>query len=231
MILSAHQPNYLPYIGFFHKAARSDTFVLWDSVQYVKRGTFGWMNRNRIKTKKGWMWLTVPVLTKDKFHQKITDVLINKEMPWQRKHMRSIRMNYAQAPHFDDYAGFFEDIYSREWEKLADLNEAIILYLFQKFGVDAKIVRLSEFRLNSRGSELIIDVCRQLKADVFISGMHGRDYLDEGLFKDNGIRLEYQEFEHPVYSQLHGKFKPDLSAIDLLFNEGSESERIIKGGS
>lgn len=223
MILAGHQPNYLPYIGFFHKAANCDVFALWDSVQFVKRGTFGWINRNKIKTHKGWMWLTVPVLTKGKYTQLIMDTHINNDISWQKKHWKSIYLNYNKAPYFSKYSDFFKQIYQKKWDRLADLNETIIKYIIDIFEIKVKIIRCSNFLLNSDGTALIIDVCKETGADTFLSGTHGKDYLDEAEFKKNNIKLIYQNFEHPCYNQLHGPFIENLSIIDLLFNEGPGS--------
>ncbi|MEK6732136.1 MAG: WbqC family protein [Candidatus Omnitrophota bacterium] len=228
MILSAHQPNYLPYIGFFNKVANCDVFAIWDTVQFVKRGTFGWINRNKIKTRKGWMWLTVPVFTKGKYDQLILDTRINNDIPWQRKHWKSICLNYNKAPYFNKYSDFFEDIYKKKWDRLADLNETIIRYILDIFGIKTRIVRCSNFLLNSEGTSLIIDTCKKTGADTFLSGKHGKDYLDEEKFRGNSIKLIYQNFKHPCYKQLHGPFIENLSIIDLLFNEGPDSIKLLK---
>ncbi len=229
MILSAHQPNYLPYIGFFHKIASCDIFAIWDTVQFVKRGTFGWMNRNRIKTHDGWMWLTVPVLTKGKYDQLIIDTYINNKLPWRKKHWRSINLNYNSAPYFGKYSSFFEGLYEKDWEKLAYLNETIIRHIVDILGIKTKIIKCSDLKLNSHGTDLIIETCKKLGADTFLSGIHGKDYLEEEKFRDNNIKLIYQDFKHPQYRQLHGSFIEGMSVIDLIFNEGGNSLGLIMG--
>lgn len=228
MILTGHQPNYLPYLGFFHKLAYSDVFAIVDNVQFVKRGTFGWMNRNRIRTKDGWMWLTVPVLTKGKYHQLIIETKINNDLPWARKHFNAIYHNYHTAPYFKKYSGFFEDIYKRRWDNLVDLNIEIILYIIKELGVKIKkIVKCSDIGVKGKASEYVIDICKRLNADTYLSGLHGKDYLDEKLFLEENIKLSYQEFVHPVYKQQFEGFVPGLSVIDLLFNCGPESLGIL----
>lgn len=231
MILSAHQPNYLPYIGFFHKIASCDIFALWDTAQFVKRGTFGWMNRNKIRTTNGWIWLTVPVLTKGKYKQSIINTYINNSLPWQRKHWRSIYLNYKKAPYFNKYSDFFEDIYKKKWDKFSELSETIIRYLVKVLGIKTKIIKCSDFMLNSSGTDLIIDVCKKVGADTFLSGRHGKDYLDEEKFRQNKTRLIYQNFNPLRYKQLYEPFIENLSIIDLLFNEGDNSINIIKKGN
>lgn len=228
MILSAHQPNYLPYIGFFNKIANCDVFAIWDTVQFVKRGPFGWQHRNKIRTKNGCIWLTVPVLTKGKFQQPIIETYINNSMPWQRKHWRSIYLNYSKAPYFNKYSGFFEEVYKKRWEKLADLSEAIIRYIVGILGIKTKIIKCSDLMLNSHGTDLIIEACKKIGSDTFLSGKHGKEYLDEERFKENNIKLTYQNFKHPCYRQLYEPFIENMSVVDLLFNEGENSLKIIQ---
>ena len=129
MLVAVHQPNYLPYCGFIHKAALSDVFVILDSVQFVKGGAFAWQHRNKIRTKDGSMWLTVPVLKKGRHHQSINEVRINNKFAWRRKHWKSIYENYRNTRYFSKYSDFFESVYIKEWERLIDLNVEIINFL------------------------------------------------------------------------------------------------------
>jgi len=231
MILTGHQPNYLPYLGFFHKVARADKFAIVDNVQFVKRGTFGWMNRNRIRTKEGWIWLTVPVLTKGQFHQSILDTKINNDLPWGKKHFNTLYHNYHRAPYFKTHAPFFEDIYGRRWDMFVDLSIEIIRYIIKELGIKVETVRCSQFGVEGKATEYVIDMCKKLKADAYLSGLHGKEYLDENLFLQENIKLVYQDFVHPVYQQQFGGFIPDLSVIDLLFNCGPDSLGILLGKS
>jgi len=206
-------------------------FAIWDTVQFVSGGRFGWINRNKIRTYDGLIWLTVPVLGKNKNKQSIMSTCIDNGLPWQRKHWRSIYINYNKAPYFDKYSGFFEEIYTKQkWEKLTDLNEAIINYLLKALGIKTEIIKCSNFMLNSHRTDLIIDVCKKIDAAVFLAGIHGRDYLDEQKFRQNDIKLVYQNFKHPHYRQFYKPFIENMSVIDLLFNEGENSINIIKAG-
>ncbi len=230
MILAGHQPNYLPYLGFFHKAARADAFVLVDTVQFVKRGPFGWIHRNRIRTPKGWMWLSVPVLTKGRFTQSIAEAVIDPAVPWRRKHWRSIQSSYRRYPHFETHAAFFERLYAREWERLAEPAEEAIRYLLEAFRIRLPIHRASELAPEGKAGDLILDLCGKLGADTYLSGVHGKDYLDPSAFERAGVELRFSDFHHPVYSQApHDGFVPDLAAIDLLFAEGPRAGEILKG--
>ncbi|MBI4711940.1 MAG: WbqC family protein [Planctomycetes bacterium] len=231
MIITGHQPNYLPYIGFFHKISLAQTFVIVDTVQYVKRGPFGWMNRNRIRTADGPIWLTVPVITKGRFTQPIIATAIDNSRNWTRKHWQSIERNYHKAPHFARYATFFDKLYQQEWKMLADLNEAIIRYLIDALGIKVNIVKASQLNLPPAqdGTDLIINICKSLNADAYIHGRHGADYVDEARLKQYNITSIYQGFRHPVYKQQYEPFIPEMSVIDLLFNCGPDSRDVITG--
>lgn len=232
MILAGHQPNYLPYLGFFHKMVFADAFVIVDNVQYVKRGPFGWVNRNKIRTRdgEGWQWLTVPVLVKGKFEQKIIDTQINTTLPWGRKHWGSLLTNYGKAPHFSRYADFFEETYlGRTWDFFSLLSEHMIFYLTRVLGIEKPIHKSSVIGAQGKGDELIIDMCAKLGADTYLHGAHGKDYVDEEKFKRAGIKSLHQAFEHPVYHQQFDPFVSHLSVVDLLFNHGTESLDILLG--
>jgi len=144
MIVSIHQPEYLPWLGFFHKVHQSDIFVLLDNVQYEKNY---FQNRNKIRTQSGRTWLTVPVLTKGKSNQQINEVKIDNKSNWSKKHWRSIDLNYKNAPYFDNYREFFFDLYKKEWIKLVDLNETIITYLIKELEIDLKLIKSSELNI------------------------------------------------------------------------------------
>lgn len=229
MLLSGHQPNYLPYPGFFHKMLQADKFVIVDNTQFVKRGPFGWIHRNRIRTRDGWMWLTVPVLTKGKFTQKINETLIDNKLPWQRKHWKSIEIHYARAPFFRRYQDPLREVYERKWENLAELNTELIRRLMDLLEIRKELRIASREGIEGRSTDLVIDMCRKMGADAYLSGVHGQDYLQQEKFRAAGIRLVFQKFDPPQYSQCQpGPFVPNLSIIDLIFNCGPESGDILR---
>ncbi|MFH1024843.1 MAG: WbqC family protein [Planctomycetota bacterium] len=229
MLITGHQPNYLPYTGFFHKVARSDLFIIVDNVQFVKRGPFGWQHRNRIRGADGVRWLTVPVKTSGRFHQRIIEVEIDNARPWGRKHMRSLEFAYREAPHYREYADAFQGLYAREWDRLADLNVAIIRHLLDVLGIRTPVRRTSEMGVVGEGTGLVVALCRAAGADEYLSGIHGRDYLDYALLRDEGIRVRYPKFRHPVYPQRgHADFVENLSAVDLLFNVGPAAGEMVR---
>lgn len=230
MILAGHQPNYLPYAGFFHKIAQADAFVIVDQVQFVKRGPFGWIHRNKIRTPEGWEWLTVPVQTSGKFTQTIHETRIDNGRPWARKHWKSMQWNYKKAPFFKQVEDGFSDIYASPWESLCDLNLALIQRMMKLLKLEKPCVRQSEIGAEGKASDLVLDLCKKMDADTYLSGIHGKDYLDMELFKKNGIKIVFQEFQHPAYSQCHqGEFIPNLSMIDMLFNCGDRTLPLLMG--
>ena len=228
MKVAIHQPEHLPWLGFFHKMLMSDIFVLLDNVPYSKND---FQNRNRIRTrgtKNGWCWLTVPALTKDKFGQKINQVEINNASAWKKKCWKSISYSYNQSKYFQDYRDFFHDMYhEKNWLKLVDMNVHIIKNLVQFLDMDAELVLASELGVSGRSTELLLKISQQLSADVYISGTLGKDYLDEAEFYQQGIHVVYQDFQHPEYPQVYEPFIPNMSVIDLLFNCGDKSKDII----
>lgn len=227
MIVAIHQPNYLPWLGFFYKLANCDIFVLLDNVEYSKHG---FINRNKIKTPQGPAWLTVGVLTKGRHKQLINEVEINNGVPWSRTHERSIAQNYSKAPYFKQYKAFFEDIYHRQWERLADLNEALIKVIYDILAIrDVQFIRASELNVSGEGTELLVNVCKAVGADTYLSGPSGQKYMEAELLSKEGISLRYSDFEHATYHQLWGDFIPNMSVIDLIFNEGERSLDILTG--
>jgi len=230
MILTGHQPNYLPYAGFFHKIALADEFVIVDNVQFVKRGPFGWIHRNKIRTPQGWDWLTIPTLTSGRYTQTIKEAKIDNSIPWRRKHWRSIEWNYNKAPFFKEYADKLKAVYDMEWESISGLNIHFIKILLDILDIKIPIHIASELDIEGRATNLVINICKKLEATTYISGIHGKDYLEESRFKENNIELIYQEFKHPEYKQCQeGTFIPNLSVIDVLFNCGHKGLGIIMG--
>jgi len=221
------QPGYLPWLGFFEQVARSDSFVLYDDVQYDKHG---WRNRNRIKTANGVQWLTVPVLTTGKDKPLIRDVEIDNIYNWRRKHLTAIQANYAKAEFFSDVFGFFDSIYRKEWKLLVDLDIALILGILDMLGLPTSLRLSSELNIVGDRVSRLISICKVLGADVFYEGKSGENYIDEETFLAAGIRVEYQNYLHPAYKQLYGGFVPYLSIVDLLFNEGPRSLDILMNG-
>jgi hypothetical protein len=226
MIVAVHQPEHLPWLGFFDKMRQADVLVLLDTTQFSKHG---FQNRNRVKTPAGAAYLTVPVFHAGRSDQRIEEVEICEDRKWRRRSWDLLRRSYADAPHFRPHAAFFQDqVYGRPWPRLAELNLLLIQYLAGQLGIATKIVRASELGIYERGgTAVLLRICRALGAGAYLSGRHGRDYLDESPFAADGIAVRYQDFRDPVYPQLWGAFVPQLSAVDLLFNLGERALDVI----
>lgn len=225
MIVAVHQPQYLPWLGYFDKILRADFFCYLDNVQFKKNE---WQNRNRIKTAVGWQWLTVPV--KFSFGQKINEVPINSTTNWARKHLQALRSNYNRAPFYQSYIGMFEQIYDMEWKSINDLNIHLVEMFRQKIGLGHKPVgRASEMSLREEPNDRLVDICKFLGADTYLAGAGGENYMDLDRFERQGIRVIFQRFDHPVYPQVFGEFQSHMSIVDLLFNCGPDSLAVIAG--
>jgi hypothetical protein len=225
MILAVHQPQYLPWLGYFDKLDRADVFCFLDNVQYKKNE---WQNRNRIKSAAGWQWLTVPVSYR--FPQLIIEVSINNTTNWRRKHLQALITNYGKSLHFSQIMEDLAAIYEREWHSLCELNIAVIECLRNLIGLShKKTIRASEYDLSEDPNDRLVDLCELVGAGTYLAGAGGAAYMDLKPFKKRGIKVIFQDFFHPVYPQQFGEFLPQLSTVDLLFNCGTDSLRILRG--
>lgn len=221
--VAIHQPGYLPWFGFFKKMMNSDIFVFFDDVQFEKKE---FQNRNRIRINSGETWLTVPIIAHRE--SRLNEVKIDQTKNWMDKHRKSLMYNYSAAKYFNEFTDFIEKIYDGDFELLIDLNVEIILEIIKKLELKTKTIRSSELGITLSGSDKILNICKSLNADHYISGTTwAKTYLKIDDFKKNKIIVEFQEFAHPVYRQLHGKFIPNLSLVDMLFNEGTRKSKEI----
>jgi WbqC-like protein family len=227
MIVTIHQPDFLPWIGFFNKVRLSELLVIGDSVQYRDKG---YQNRNRIKTAVGAQWLTVPIL--HNWGQSILDVQIatnpQNGRTWHQLHMKTLQVNYSKAPYYDQYIGIFEKMYKKPQKLLADSNLEMLKSIFEILDINVPMKRVSEICQKTN----IVEICKAVGADTYLSGPIGGKYMNEDFIIENKIRILWNNYEHPVYKQLFMKlgFMPYMSIIDLIFNEGPESLEIIKSG-
>lgn len=217
MIVSIHQPAYLPWLGYFDKIARADLFIWLDNVQFQKNS---FQNRNKILTKDGPTWLTVPMRTSGALYETpLKDVEIDNSKNWRAKHLASIRMNYAKAPCFGDCFPALARFYEREWRTLDLLCFEMLDYFNTLLGVVTPIRRASDMGAEGAKSDLVLDLCRKAGATTYLSGALGRDYLDLASFAKAGIAVEFQDYKHPTYRQTYPEFAPNLAVVDLLMNE------------
>jgi len=212
--VSIHQPNYFPYYGYFNKIKNSDIFVFLDNVTFSKDS---FINRNKIKTPEGIKWLTVPVKNKDILSTEIKDVEIFGS-GWKDRHIKIIENSYRKTPNFWKIYDILIDVYSRDWKKMSDLNIYIIKSISKEINLKTEFVSASNLGVSGKSTELILNICKKLKADIYLSGSSGKNYMEEKRFLDNNIVLKYQEFSHPIYKQFYGDFVKNLSILDILFN-------------
>jgi len=215
MIVAIHQPVYLPWLGFFHKMRSSDVFVFLDDVPFSKNSV---ENRNLIKTPRGKLWLTVPVRTVGRYGQLIRDVEIDNSQNWAEKHWKSLSMNYRKARFYSTHAPFFETLYSKDWSKLMHLSIEITDYMAGSFGIANKTLLSSSLGVEGTGTQRLVNICKKLGADTYLSGTGAKAYQDDSLFHEAKIRVVYQQFVVEPYPQLYGRFIPNLSGVDYLMN-------------
>jgi len=229
MIVSIHQPAYLPWLGYFHRIAKSDLHITLDHVQFEKNS---FTNRNKVRTAGGWLWLTVPVKTKGRFGElRINHLEIDQANRWREKHWRTIVQAYSKAPYWKMHEEFFESTYVREWTLLYELCAHMTGYFLKVLGIRTPLMSSSIMNPAGTKSELVLDLCRQTKADTYYSGALGRAYLNEELFRKKAIRVSYQDYHHPKYVQFGQKhFEPYMGIIDLLLNCGPNSLMILMNG-
>ena len=200
----------------------SDVFIFLDDVQYSRGGFF---NRNVIKCQNGKMWLTVPVYKGNL----IKDAKIDNNQKWNKKHLKSIKTNYSKSPYYKDYIDIFEEFYSKQWSNLSQLDIEITKKLFDILGIKIKTYISSELDVHEKDPNLrLIKLCKKIKATTYLSGIGGKNYLNEDLFNNNKIKLEYQNFKHPVYLQLYDDFIENMSIIDIILNHEKKSLKIIE---
>jgi hypothetical protein len=226
-IAAIHQPNYIPWPGYFHKLAACDVFVYLDAVQYPRGQSFA--ARNRIKTPNGVVFLTIPVSVPKGHEGKASYLEVElADERWRDKHLKTVEQSYKRAPHFDEVFELYRDGLERG-KTLVDLNVGLIEAIAGYLGIETRRVRLSE-TLESFGekSDLIVDVCKTVGADVYLSGAGGgRDYNDERLLDEHGIELRYDDYTYPEHPQLWDGFEPNLSVLDLLFNCGAGGRELV----
>jgi len=228
-IVAIQQPEHLPWIGFFDKMQKCDRYVYLDNVQFKKRY---FENRNRIRTKESSEFITIPVVTKGLYRQEISKVMIDNSRSWQRKYLGRVRHYYARAKHFDYYFPKLEDIIQRRFAKLIDLNLALIDWIRKELQIVTPTIMASQIReYKEKGSDLILAICKDLNAKVYISGPDGRNYLMLNAFRKEKIEVIYHDYKHPVYQQMHQPFISHMSVIDALFCEGKLSIKRLAGNN
>ena len=223
------QPGYLPWLGFFDQMFKADVFVVLDDVQYTPRD---WRSRNRIKTADGILWLTVPVRAKGVRDKLIKDVEIDNEQNWQRTHLKSLKTFYRKSKYFDEIISTVIDIYEKRYRFLTDVDMDFILKVRDYMSIPTNLIFSSSLNSTGERDKKLLSICKSLDTTHYLSGNAAQNYLREDIFADDGVVVEWQNYQNPYYSQLwlkHHGFISHLSVIDLLFNHGKDSLDIILG--
>ncbi len=228
MIVAAHQPNFLPWLGFFDKLARADVLVLLDDVQFPRSGAGVWTNRVGVLVQGERRWLTVPIERAGRGRQRVRDVRIDDVQPWRRKLLRTLEQSYAKAPAFDEAFPFVQALVETEAQLLAEFNELTLRAIARELGLDGhRIRRSSEVEAGGQGTELLISLTRELGGSTYLSGDGAGGYQEDDRFTAAGVELRFQRYEHPVYPQRSPEFVPGLSVIDALLHCGFEGTRAL----
>lgn len=216
MKIGIHQPNYIPWCGYFYKIFQSDIFVFLDDAQYEKNG---YSDRNTIKTPQGQCYLKIPV-KKEGLTTTYNDTFLKDELRWREKHLKTIEMNYKRTSYYDEIMPYLKELYYAKCSTLSEFNINVISELSYLMGLKTRFVRSSELEITGRSTERLINIIQSLNGDTYISGNGAIKYQDEKLFKENKIILQYSNFLHPIYEQQWGGFLTNLSILDILFNNG-----------
>ena len=230
MIVSAHQPSYLPWLGYLDKMAKSDLFVVMDDLQYEAQN---FQNRQRVKLHSGAAWLTVPLergSQSDRICDKRIDNTGSPKQHWQRRTWMTIEMNYRRAPHFDRYRDELHEVYTRPWTSLLELDMTLLDMARTWLGIKVPIVRSSSLGLTGQKTDRLIDLCKKVGARAYLSGSGGsQGYLDVEQMGRSGIGVIWQHFDHPRYPQRYVErgFSSHLAFLDLVFNCGEQSRDVL----
>lgn len=212
MILTSQQPLYWPWLGSISKIVRADVFVLLDSIQFNPKS---FQCRNKIRTKDGWIWLTIP--TEGGRNQLIKDVKIDIGQNWRAKHLKSIELNYSKAPYFSRYVNDIRFIYSKQWLFLVDLHEYVLTWVLDQLNINTKIIRASSLNLQGIGVDRVIDMCKNLGATEFLVGEGAKPYTPIDKFDKINCKVTFDKYEHPEYRQAYDSFVPNMGCIDAIF--------------
>lgn len=224
------QPAYLPWLGYFDRINNCDLFIYLDDVQMDQSSKTNFINRNKINSKNGPIWLTLPLKIKGNSDKNIKEIkLVNDN--WRKKHKKSIKFNYINSPFFDDFGTNLLSNYDKNWESLVEIIYCLNDSLFEKLNIKTPIVKSSDINVGGMKNDYILNLCKSQGATEYISGIFGRDYLDQLAFKKEGISILFHEYKTTSYKQNYDNFTPYLSVIDLIFNHGDNALNFIKKGS
>lgn len=227
-VVTIHQPNFFPWLGYFNKIARADLFLVMDNVQFQKTGGT-WSNRVQLMIGGKAGWLTMPVVRNYHGVRTIGEMLINNTINWRPKALKTLQMNYSRAPFFATVFPWLEELVNNPTDNLVDYNLSAIRVLMAAFKLDCtRVILGSSLSVMGSATDLLVSMTKAAGGTVYLSGDGSRGYQADEKFVFAGIKLEYQNFQHPVYPQYHStQFVPGLSVIDALMNCGVEQTAIL----
>lgn len=226
-IVTIHQPDFLPYLGFFDRLIKSNLLVVLDNVQFVKGSKNAWQYRDKIKTPRGEEWITVSTLDAP-LGTKINNIFLNPDERWKSKMLGQIRQNYLRAPFFNEVFPLVENIILFKTDLFSKYSWNSIETIMKALEIEREIVFSSELEIEGQSNSLVAKIVEKLNGKYYLSGVGARAYFEPGEFDKRKIEVVWQEFVHPQYSQLHSNvFIPNLSVIDMLFNCGIEGSNLL----
>lgn len=222
-IIAIHQPNYLPWLGYFYKIYQSDIFVFLDDVQFSNKGMH---NYTYLKTSNGSYRLKYPV--NQNFGDNINQVTSKDLLDWKKKHLDTVAVNYKRAPHFEEVFEDYKNLLEPNYKDIVDLNSSFIQFYANKLGINTQFIRSSELNIASSRTEKIIDICKALDGNIYYSGTGAKAYQKNEDFNSQGIELRYSVFSPVEYPQLWEGFQSNVSVLDYLMNCGYDFETVLK---
>jgi len=222
-VISIHQPNYIPWLGYFYKIYLSDIFVFLDDAQFSNEGMHNW---HYIKTPQGPLRMKIPV--QQKLGDKINEVRTKDELGWKQKHLKAIVINYKKSLYFEEIYNDFSSLLLESYPNLASMNKHLIIHVCKKFGIKTKIIESSSLNIYTSSEQKVIDIVSSLNGTDYYSGIGAKAYQNEDNFIKRNIRLTYMQYLPYSYKQLWGDFRPNVSVLDYMMNCGYNWEDVIK---
>ena len=219
MIVTIHQPDFLPWLGFFDRWRNSDLYIILDDVQFIRRG---WQHRDKIKTSQGIKWLTVSVIKRGNYFSEIRHIQINTDSDWKNNHFKMIENAYSKSINFCYVFECLKQIYSKKHSFLIDLNIDLLKFSAKELNINTPYTFSSSLKIKSNGTQRLVDLVKAVGGNEYLSGLGSKDYLDENIFRKNNINVLWHNFQHPIYKQLYGDFEKNLSILDFLFNKDDD---------
>jgi hypothetical protein len=222
-LVAIHQPNFLPWLGYFDKIGRADIFIVLDSVQLPKTGG-SWANRVKLLVSGAPAWVTIPIVRGYHGTRTIADTELDSRAPWRAKVLKTVELNYRRAPQFEAVFPWLADLIANSAAKVAEYNVHAIQAITKALRIDApKLVMASSLAVDGQSTALLVSMVRAVGGDAYLAGGGATGYQDDAMFTDAGLELRYQDFQHPVYRQFNSaEFVPGLSIVDALMNCGFE---------